>query len=602
MNVKKNLILHQKSKSINSNLTLKDIVSNNALFPGNIQPNDYFNYYNDVKLNTKTNNTNEESQKINKEIQTNHNINNTIEDKKQNVLDIYYDKNSSFKNKIDNLNLEFYLETEKYLNYNKTNDKLRCQKLQANLFIILFKQINIFIEEIERLNKLIIENKYKKETIVKRTNELNEKKHNILIKDNYIKSLKQSNTITEKKLLEALLHEDKLIKDNERLRKENETYKSLTIVFENELKNSKKKNDSSSPFDKNFIKHIKTYSDYGIPSISTIGDLYTTNTGRCETINYKNKSPLSDKKINDRKELVINNKYRNNLNNKNTMKNKIKKINKCQKNNNIKINNLNNCNQLLRNNTLKENIKMTLNRPSFNTKQKNKKSQDNKKEETLILKNRTKKDFPSLSKFVTINSNNNNTVNNSKNFQNKNKMVNHILPKSNNSCRNRKPINSDKAKKNTFIKNNINNNLNLNLNFNNISSNTHMNMTEANDNSSFEKSKDKNFKKFGTKTGGVVHKKRNKSEISFTETVKVQILNEELNNSLINQANHLQTQTNNKKGDNVIIKKSFSNKFDGKKNKNEKNISIQDRNNNVIFFNNKFQTSIKIPEIKNQKK
>ena len=43
-------------------------------------------------------------------------------------------------------------------------------------------------------------------------------------------------------MLETLLHEDKLIKDNERLRKENETYKSLTIVFENELKNTMKKN------------------------------------------------------------------------------------------------------------------------------------------------------------------------------------------------------------------------------------------------------------------------------------------------------------------------------------------------------------------------
>ena len=79
---------------------------------------------------------------------------------------------------------------------------------------------------------------------MERTNELNEKKQNILIKDNLIQSLKKTNTNTEKKLLETLLHEDKLIKDNERLRKENETYKSLTIVFENELKNTMKKNGS----------------------------------------------------------------------------------------------------------------------------------------------------------------------------------------------------------------------------------------------------------------------------------------------------------------------------------------------------------------------
>ena len=98
----------------------------------------------------------------------------TIDDMKQSVLNLYYDKNSSFKKKIDNLNLKFYLEKEKYLNNNKSNDYYRNQKLQVNLFIILFQQINIFIEEIERLNKIILGNKFKKETILQRTNEFNE--------------------------------------------------------------------------------------------------------------------------------------------------------------------------------------------------------------------------------------------------------------------------------------------------------------------------------------------------------------------------------------------------------------------------------------------
>ena len=227
----KNLISHQKSKSISNNITLKDFVYKNNIIKGNMKYNNYYdnNYIieeNKTKENTITSN-----------------LEYTIDDMKQHILDLYYDNNSIFKNKIDNLNLQFYLETEKYLNYNKNNennDIIRSQKLQANLFMILFKQINILIEEIERLNKIIRDSKYKKETIVKRTNELNEKKHNILIKDNLIQSLKQTNNNTEKKLLETLLHEDKLIKDNERLRKENETYKSLTIVFENELKKNKK--------------------------------------------------------------------------------------------------------------------------------------------------------------------------------------------------------------------------------------------------------------------------------------------------------------------------------------------------------------------------
>ena len=74
----------------------------------------------------------------------------------KNSLNIFYrDSNSNFKRKIDELNLNFYLETEKYLsNQNKQ------EKTQSSLFIILFKQIKIYIEEIERLNLIILEKKY----------------------------------------------------------------------------------------------------------------------------------------------------------------------------------------------------------------------------------------------------------------------------------------------------------------------------------------------------------------------------------------------------------------------------------------------------------
>ena len=92
------------------------------------------------------------------------------------------------------------------------------------------------------------------------------------MKDNLIQSLKQSNTNTEKKLLETLLHEDKLMKDNQRLRKENETYKTLTIVFENELKNTMKKSGLT-PQKNKITRHVKTYSDYGVPTNSIINEL-----------------------------------------------------------------------------------------------------------------------------------------------------------------------------------------------------------------------------------------------------------------------------------------------------------------------------------------
>ena len=555
-------ISHLKSKSINKSLTLNDIVSNNKIINDYIQePNNFLTDSNNLKSNIKSNYNNKKGNKIKKD-ETNKSLGfrNTFEDINQNVLDIYYDKSSDFKNKIDGLNLQFYLETEKYLNCNNKNDFIRSQKLQANLFIILFKQINIFIEEIERLNKLILENKYKKETILERTNRLNEKKKNIIIKDNYIQSLKQTKTNIEKKLLESLLHEDKLMKDNERLRKENETYKTLTIMFQNEINNNKRNNGSFSPFHKKSIRHIKTNSDYGIPSISTIQDISRTNTGRLGNIYNHNILTLSNEKVintnynRDNVEDLYNNKNNSkSKHNKIRIKNKVKKIKKKINNNNIKINK---CNQLLRNNTLKESIKIKL-KPTFNLRKNNDISHDIKN----VKKYKTKNDFPSLNKFVK-----------SKNIQIKNYDVAYNF-KINNSCNNKKPINSEKIAKRKNIATNFNNNLNFNTS--NTNSYTNTIMVEANNNSSFEKIKARNGGKLNTLNNQI---KRNTSDKSFNGTVRVEIINEELNNLLNNQINHLYTQTINRpKGTNFKIKKSFSHKFDIKKNnKIEKIISIQD--------------------------
>ena len=561
------LISHLKSKSINKNLTLNDIASNNKIINDYIQePSTLLTDSNNLKSSINSNyNYQKRNNSKNDEISISLDFRNTFDDINQNVLDIYYDKSSDFKNKIDGLNLQFYLETEKYLNCNNKNDFIRSQKLQANLFIILFKQINIFIEEIERLNKLIIENKYKNGTILKRTNEIKEKKNNIIIKDTYVQSLKQTKTNIEKKLLESLLHEDKLMKDNERLRKENETYKTLTIMFQNEINNNKKrKNGSFSPLHKKNIRHIKTNSDYGIPSISTIWDISRTNTGRYGNIYNDSKLTLSNEKVintnynRDNVEELYNNKNNSkskNIYDKNRMKNKVKKIKKNIKNNNIKINKYN---QLLRHNTLKESIKFKL-KPTFNPGKNNKINHEIKNEKKKKIKN----DFPSLNKFVKSKS---------KNIQIKNYEVNYNF-KINNSCNNKKPINSEKVTKRKNMATNFNNNLNFNKS--NTSSHTNTIMIEANNNYSFEKIKALNGGKVNIRNS---QNKRNTSDKSFTGTVRVEILNEELNNLLNNQINHLYTQTINKpKGTNYKIKKSFSHKFDLKKNnKIEKIISIQD--------------------------
>ena len=138
-----------------------------------------------------------------------------------NSLNIFYpDSNNEFKKKIDSLNLKFYLETEKYL-----SNKNRSEKCQTSLFIILFKQINIYIEEIERLNLLIIKRKYDPKKIMERTDEIIKKQNEFLIKEKIIKALKESQSNMEIKLLESIKNEDKLKKEIQMLKKENESLK-----------------------------------------------------------------------------------------------------------------------------------------------------------------------------------------------------------------------------------------------------------------------------------------------------------------------------------------------------------------------------------------
>ena len=508
MNFNQNFVFHKKSKSINNKLSLKDFDYDNNLISVQVNTNNFI-FNNDLKNNEDKEDTAQNN--ILDEKFEELDFIKTIDDMKQNVLDYYYDKNSAFKQKIDNLNLKFYLETEKYLNNNKKNDSNRNQKLQANLFIILFQQINVFIEEIERLNKIILENKYKKEQIMLRTNEINEKKNDILLKDNLIQSLKQSNTNTEKKLLETLLNEDKLMKDNQRLRKENETYKTLTIVFENELKNTMKKSGLT-PQKNKIARHVKTYSDYGVPFNSIINELSGYNNAfsldeKYDTINNEDKYTTNRNKIpnkfNDKDVFMTKNNNNNSINIerklKSSVSNKYGKYSKIGKSN-----------TLTENNSIKD--KKPVNKPNHSNRIKNKQSQDNKI--------KLKKDIYNFSKIENKNllHKKNNNSNLSSNFAyNKNASI--------------------KRKKLDVIIKKKNNAINIDSTLNNINSLINTNktnlITETNNNNlSFEKIKDKHFKKTEEKKPYYHKKQKTMSEISFNEIVRVNILNDDLNNTI----------------------------------------------------------------------
>jgi hypothetical protein len=229
--------------NINSSTNQKPVVTQiKALISTPIKPDNYFNQkFSNLNISNEDNNNTE---KINQEPTNNKTtLSNSIDSFEENsnevvgkILDtisknslsIFYDSESEFKNKIDSLNLKFYLETEKYLcNQNKK------VKTQTSLFIILFKQINIYIEEIQRLNMIILTKKYKPENIIKRTDELNQKQKEFQIQENIIKALKKSQFNMENKLLQAVINENNLNKKIENLQKEIEIYKNKIISLKN---------------------------------------------------------------------------------------------------------------------------------------------------------------------------------------------------------------------------------------------------------------------------------------------------------------------------------------------------------------------------------
>jgi len=174
-----------------------------------------------------------------------------------NDLNFFYQDNntSNFKHNIDQLNLKFYLETEKilsspegtYINDNK-------------LFLILFKQINLYIKEIERLNTVILEQGKDPLCLKKRMTIITKQRDDFEIKENLIQTLKISKNTLEKKVSNLLVSENNIKIENEKLKKENKYLKDI-LNEKNyaSIENLQSSNDFI--FEEFKEKNKRTYSD-----------------------------------------------------------------------------------------------------------------------------------------------------------------------------------------------------------------------------------------------------------------------------------------------------------------------------------------------------
>ena len=148
-----------------------------------------------MDLNNNSTLTNPEKNPKNESIKENPNdIINLINSTPFENLSEYYDLESSiFLKRIEKLNLKLFWTSEYLLN----NQEIKYP--YNKLFLILFKQISLYVEEIARLNKqLKLKNKNEKYMKIKMAKMKEKEKENILNKQ-MIKNLQRNNRILEKK-------------------------------------------------------------------------------------------------------------------------------------------------------------------------------------------------------------------------------------------------------------------------------------------------------------------------------------------------------------------------------------------------------------------
>ena len=192
-------------------------------------------------------------------MQTTEAICNIIDLINDNNLNIFYkDDNSNFKRNIDQLNLKFYLETEKIISANQNKSKEENYSFNSNkLFLILFKQINLYIKEIERLNALMINSVKDTDNMKKKMAIFIRKQNDFETKEQLIQTLKYSVSSLEKKLSNILISENNLRKEMQKLKKEKdyyyEYYKSNTSANNKNSNNQINKSQNINDLKQNYI-------------------------------------------------------------------------------------------------------------------------------------------------------------------------------------------------------------------------------------------------------------------------------------------------------------------------------------------------------------
>ena len=359
-------------------------------------------------------------------------LSNIIDVITKNNLNLFYqDDSTNFKRNIDNLNLKFYLETEKILSSNNINNS-------NNLFLILFKQITLYIKEIERLNVIILGMKKDEKSKDKLASFLERREMDFETKDNIIKALQYSNNTLEKKINNLIVSESNLKQENMRLIKEN-------LFYKNNNSSNSNINNNNSNINNNNNSHTKILNS-----------------------NDKKKIYYVNDKVKNKKELFNNKKYiKNNF--KNNFHNKINNDSNNNGNNTNIINNniiIPNNNSLSNNNNNK--IINKINKDNSNINNIDEKDSKSiiisvKRDEHLLVKRHRRNYSDQIGVGVLIQDNEKNKCSNGNNGNNSKKNI--PIKKNNNNKNNIISLGSSTPKASpTQIKNNHFSNANIKQN------------------------------------------------------------------------------------------------------------------------------------------
>lgn len=228
-----------------------------------------------------------EDNQTNPSEQNNISVTSLINEIPLNTLNDFYDiETSIFKKRIDKLNLKFYWESE------SLGSQKEIPKPYNKLFLILFKQINLFTDEIERLN-LIIRDKNKNEKYFKdKIFEFSQKEKERILTKQMLKNYQKQNKLLEKRMKERLQVEEKLKYEIEKLKQQNgQNYTSNVngSVINNSFVNNINKGKNNQSTNKRNCHSIDTRA-IEKSNISVKKKVKQRN--RCQNGNYLNNSMI----------------------------------------------------------------------------------------------------------------------------------------------------------------------------------------------------------------------------------------------------------------------------------------------------------------------